>query len=1257
MDSLDPFVPVVAANWDRLAPGARCHRIHGTLVFVDISGFTSLSERLARRGRIGAEELTSVLDRVFSKMLDIVRGRGGSLLKFGGDALLLLFDTEDHVLQACAATVEMRAALRAANEEPTSVGRIDLRMSSGVHSGPIDLFLVGNSHRELILTGPTATGTTLMESTAEAGEIVVSPEVRERLPAGYTGDPKGKGWLLRKRRIDHPPVERAGTGPISESALSSLVPVALRDHLATGMRDSEHRIATVGFVNFKGVDSFLAERGPVSLGEELDRMVAAIQDAVDEEGVTFLASDIDSDGGKIILVTGVPSSQHDDEGRLLRAARRILDTDLELTLRVGVNRGHVFSGSIGSTSRRTYTVMGDTVNLAARLMSAAGPGMLYATVSALDLSSTLFRTEAMEPFKVKGKEHPVQAYAVFEETGVRPPELENDLPFHGRTDELRELVAIVSTCATVGRGGIMTISGEVGVGKSRLIAEVIDRCPGLDTLLAQAEPPGKDNPYWAFRDPMRRMLGIDRDSQQVMARQLAASVGKRAPALKWAIPLIADVIHIDVPDNEDTVAIDPRFRPERTAEAVVDLLQHLHRGPFAVVAEDGQWLDEASIGLLERIGTAAESRPWTVIVTARRNGDDFQVLGGEVALEPLGDEAIRSIAIAVTAAAPLRPHVLDAIVSKAGGNPLFLSEILRVIRETGSAEALPESLGATVSIEIDTLPPLARRLLRYASVLGRSFRRPVLDAFLAPDEVRLDDATEQEISRFIVTTGPENLSFRHAVVHDVAYEGLSYRRRKELHARAGDVIERMAGDDPDTVAEYLSSHYSLAGVHDKVWRYARVAADRAKSTYANTEASAQYRKAIEAAAHLDRIDTREVAEIWTRMGEVQDLAGQYEDAREAYTRALRLAGDDPVRAADLHLLRARAWLYSGQLVQAKRNLTLGRKRLDSTRQTRQRQALARLEAYEASVHAARGDPAKALRLATAAADLARQTSEEEALARAYSILDWANFVTGRGEPRRGPEAIEILERLGLIERSVGVMNNMGAFAYLEGNWDEAIDWYRRAVEAAERCGNVVEAARTRANIAEVLVGQRKYAEALPYLGDAERVYRSSKTPQGLPFTRMVAARAAVGMGDLERGLAELEDLYDEQLRSRDTSEDPEIVVHLAHALVEADRPEDALERLDGFVAMAASDADEVAAGINRVRALALSAMERDQEAMPVFETALAAATENGNFLEELLTLQARGQSLARAGETADPDDSARVESLIHLLGVSVPQPT
>ena len=321
--SLDRFVPRVACEWDLDAPGARWRELDGSLCFVDISGFTALSERLAMRGRIGVEELTDVLHRVFGTMLDIAFERGGSLLKFGGDALLLLFDGDDHPVQAAAAAVEMRAALRTATQVPMSVGRVPAPdVGRACTPAPCSCSASGALHQELIVTGPAATRTTQMEHAASAGEIFVSPEMARRLPRGATTPGPGRrhGPAVAARRRWRPSGPRARR-PVPAETIEAWLPAILREHLRPGDVEFEHRIAAVAFIRFRGVDALLASGGPTRWRQRCDAVVSTVQRAADEAGVAFLASDIDEDGGKVILVSGVPRAQPDHEGRLLRALR------------------------------------------------------------------------------------------------------------------------------------------------------------------------------------------------------------------------------------------------------------------------------------------------------------------------------------------------------------------------------------------------------------------------------------------------------------------------------------------------------------------------------------------------------------------------------------------------------------------------------------------------------------------------------------------------------------------------------------------------------------------------------------------------------------------------------------------------------------------------------------------------------------------------------------------------------------------------
>ncbi len=1114
----DPYVTRVASDWDETATGELWQSIDGSLVFVDISGFTNLSEKLARRGRIGAEELTSVLSRVFGSMLDVAYSCGGSLLKFGGDALLILFDNPDHVNSAVGGAVAMRTALRESAKIPTSVGKIPLRMSVGVHTGPIDLFLVGDSHRELIITGPTASMTTEMEGAADAGEIVVSSAIKEALPSGYTGDAKGDGWTLRKRSV---PLWQCGPivrHPVTDEEMERFVPLGLRANLRSGLRESEHRIATVGFLKYKGIDAMMEEGGPSQVADALDELVRIVQREADTEGVSFLASDIDTDGGKIILVAGVPGTQEDDEGRVLRTARKILDARPQLAIRIGVNRGHVFSGDVGTAFRSTYTIMGDTVNLAARLMAAADPSSLYASPGVIDRSATMFRTQALEPFYVKGKEMPVQAFELFEETGTRPPEFSDELPFMGRDSHLETLVGEVGL-AEKEYGRSVTVSGDTGMGKTRLLQELRSRTDNVRWFTVRGEPHGKDNAYFALRDPLRALLGIERASQSEMVTALREAVLTNAPELAPFAPLLADAAQLDMDDTPETAVIEPRFRPGRTVDTLVELFRAMFDEITVLAFDDGHWLDEGSVALLQKLAGIAEDHPWMVLVAARTEGSELEPIGLEVPLEPLEPADSREIVVESTRSAPVRPAEVDNVVSRAGGNPLFLSEIIKVIRETGQASDLPDSLDSVVSSQIDQLPPLTKQVLRYSSVLGRSFRREVLDELLAPEGLELDQATRLELTRYIEPDGPGRWRFRHAVVNDIAYQGLSYHRRRQMHSRAGEVIERLAGDDPEQVAEVLATHYAEGGEHEKAWRYGVVAGDRARSLYSMTEAAAHYRIAVEAARRLPTVGAEESGRVLECLGDVCDTLGRYAEAEGAYQAARdRLESDLVTQGrlmSKLGLIREKAGQLSVALRWFRRGLNLVEGLPEAT------DAIVDLSLAYGGIRFRQGRFQDTVSWCNTVLDLDNLTDKQRAHALYLIVTAYAHI----GSPEAVPaarEAIEIYERIGDLVGLGNVLNNLGVHSYYRGDWDEALDLWTKSEDARRRAGDLSGAAASVNNLAEVYSDQGKVAEAEGMFRRALYEWDSSGIKAGVGLALLNLGRALTRLGRLDEAGEELD---------------------------------------------------------------------------------------------------------------------------------------
>jgi class 3 adenylate cyclase len=479
------YVPRFLLTHDRDAFAPGYLELDGTLMSADVSGFTKLSERLARIGREGAEELTEVLNNCFDRMIGVVTRDGGDILKFGGDALLMLYTGRQHTARACRSALAMRALIAEPVVAPSGV-RVRLRMSQGIHSGTFGLFIAAGGHAELIVTGPGATATVRCEGDAAAGEILLTASAASAVPPTWLGPEKSGGRLLRRVAVsDDVVVEVEGEelAATSDPAwLEQFIPGVQREQIAAET-PSEHRRVSVAFVRFSGTDNLYETEGPAAIAQRLASLGDVVGTATQSHGVHWLASDVYPDGGKLILAAGAPISYGRDEDRMLRAVRDILDAGVDLDLRAGVNYGPVFVGNLGAQERRTYTVMGDSVNLAARLMQKAESGQLIASVDLVDRVRARFVSEPLEPFLVKGKAKPVRASVVGAIESVETVSVPSHLPLVGRDEERAQLRGAVDD-ARGGCGRVVEIVGDSGTGKSRLVEELRETESEVRTVTA-----------------------------------------------------------------------------------------------------------------------------------------------------------------------------------------------------------------------------------------------------------------------------------------------------------------------------------------------------------------------------------------------------------------------------------------------------------------------------------------------------------------------------------------------------------------------------------------------------------------------------------------------------------------------------------------------------------------------------------------------------------------------------------------------------
>lgn len=1239
---LTPFVPelLLRARNDAQWPGH--WQTVGSFVFADISGFTKLSEQLAELGKAGAEELTVLLNGTFESLLGVAQREGGDLVKFGGDALFLFFAGERHAERACRAAHGMRAALKARGPVVTDRGRVVLRISMGVHSGPFLFVLAGSHQRELFVLGEHATTVTDMESTADAGEILISAATASLLPPGWVGAPKGDGVLLR--RVSGEPERPAlGAPPAPGDLLAPFVPRAIRRRLDDDVHGAEHRRTTVCFVHVGGVDAVLRAEGAAAVATQLDRVVRVVVDAADEHEVSLLATDVAGGGIKLILTAGAPDSVEDGEGRMLAVGRAILDADLGLPVRVGVNTGHVFAGEVGASWRRVYTVMGDAVNLSARLMSKASAGEMVASQVTLEQSATPFDVTPLEPFMVKGKRHPQHASTVGRRIEGRG-RVATQASFLGRQAELARLLDQMVT-ATQGPGMVVEIVGEPGIGKSRLVHELLDRAGETRVVRLTCEPFAMDRPFFMARVLLRSALRIDPDlTSQEAGAALVGWLADRAPEWSEYAPLIGAAMDAAVPSTRtvDDLGADYRIAALRTAVAAV-LRQALPEGLLLVV-EDAMWMDEASAHVMAKALEGVDDTRWFTLLTSRELGRGLSSALGfaseVVELAPLDAALAVHLAAEVTDDAGIPESDLLELCARANGNPLFLLELAHARRELGSLDAIPGSLEDLIGARIDRLTPSDRELLRYAAVLGdrfstRLFDRTLGSSFTAP-------VTWHRLGDFVVADQGE-LRFSHDLVRRVAYAGLPFRRRRELHLRIARALVPRSGEPDDARLGLLALHFDGSGDHRSAWEYNRLAGARAREKYATVEATGFFERALHnARATKGEIDDATLAAAYEDLADVALLAGRYDLARDGLRNARRHRSNDPLVSARLCRKEGKLRERLGQHSAAQPWFRKGLHLLEPMGDERTIEAegeRAKLYLDWAGVHMWRQQFRLGARRCVAALPHAIAAGDRKEEAHAYYLLEWALGELGDADADRYRSmALPIFEELGDYIGLGAVLINRGVDQLSAGRWKEATESFMASRAAYQRGGDVVSVAQAGHNLADVLVDQGRFEEAETYLRESRRIWRASGFALGVAAVANGLGRAVGRAGRTDEGAELLREAIEGFAAVGHTPYIAESKARLAEVLLFGGRWQAALDEADALGDRAADGGAAVVALAGRVRGVALARLGRLESARDALEAARQAAVAGGVEWESALA----AMELARL-EGTDRDEAQRLE--------------
>ncbi len=708
--------------------------------------------------------------------------------------------------------------------------------------------------------------------------------------------------------------------------------------IATSMQ-GERRLVTVMFADISGFTAMAETMDPEAVRDVMntcfERLVPVVQKykgTVDK----FI-------GDEIMALFGAPVAHGNDAERALRAALEMAEAltqfnrerGTHLGLHFGINTGQVIAGGIGTQAQQEYSVMGDAVNLAARLEDASERGEIFVGPDTYRLTAPLFDFEILKPLRVKGKAEPVSIYRLLKEKNIRTRfeavTRRGLTPYVGREPELSALGDYFERVKNR-QGQVVFISGEAGMGKSRLLLEFRRsiETEAITWLEGECISFGRQTPYLPLIDILKQTFGVEEgdDEAQIIQRLDEGTTGWEE-SYRATLPYLKYLLNVE-PGNPTLATMDPRMRRAGILDGLrALLLQESRKRPLVIVVEDLHWMDEQS----ERaLGALVDILPLTPILLLLACRPEYGQPFGErtyfnrlvlADLQPAESAALAQSVLQVTA---LPPELVQLIASKAEGNPFYIEEVTRSLLEVGVirphhggyalAQAIenihvPNTIQEVILSRIDRLEEEARMALQLASVIGREFTVRLLERISDVGTQLEEILSELKVLEFILQKAyfPElAYMFKHALTQDVAYSTLLRARRKALHRIIGSAIEELYADRLAEQYETLAHHFFEGEAWQKALEYLIKSGEKAAAAYANQNTLDDYARALEVCGKLGDSAIETAIEVARRRGFVNYTIGNPSGAIADFDRMLAATRSLGDRHLEGMALAYRGWI-------------------------------------------------------------------------------------------------------------------------------------------------------------------------------------------------------------------------------------------------------------------------------------------------------------------------------------------------------------
>ena len=913
---------------DQFSAGNLRGKFAATTLFVDISGFTPLTESLMRHGTEGAEILSDILDDIFAPMVALVALHGGSIPHFAGDAFTAIFpDERAEIVADIAGTFRNRFKENALWK--TKFGDFRINLKVGLSFGDVEWGVVGVSPKTFYFRGSAIDQAAAAEQQAEPQQVIFDVHFLKILKTHTTdtnldfeainahffelkqNTPLSIKPILREKKVKN--------GSAHSSAIQQFLPASVLEF----NEKAEFRDVISIFISFDNVKTH----------DDLAAFSAIVLEQFTAFGGYFKELDFGDKGGLMVGFFGAPTAYENNLNRSLACLLAIKDAASHLQvrrplrLRAGVTSGVAYAGIVGGLERCQYAIVGTQVNLAARLALAADWGEIVVDKHVLHAKS--FEFEPKGDVSYKGFAETIPSFKLIKKKIEEKPIFGGAMV--GRDAELTTLVAAASTTLGSESGGVAYVWGEAGIGKSRLTYELRERLEDvlkLNWSVCQSDQILKKpfNPFLYFLKNYFKQSVENSATEngenfenafQLLARSLPESAYTEGVELIRTRSILAALVGLSFADSL-WEQLDAKGRYDNTFAAIENLFLSLSRiCPLVIELEDGHWFDADSTTLVKNFVRKIYDAPILILITSRYDDEnaknaliDAEILRGpkirfsEIDLNNLTFDGLRKLA-ETKLRGKIHDELAEMLSRSTNGNPFYAEQILAYFMENNLVQLvdnqwtvkdktvkISNSISAILTARIDRLSIILKETVKAAAVIGREFELPVLsEVILQHDEYVRRNGNGQVVLREQIQNAEKGqiwramnelrYIFRHSLLRETVYDMQMRTRLRELHFMIAKAIEKVYADNIEQRFVDLAFHYEQAEIKLKTNEYLRKAADFARRNFQNVQALEFYDRLLK-----NSDDETEIVKILVKKGEVLQLIGRWSESEISFHSAL-----------------------------------------------------------------------------------------------------------------------------------------------------------------------------------------------------------------------------------------------------------------------------------------------------------------------------------------------------------------------------------